>query len=116
MTGTVIEPPPPPEIPRRVRVSPTHGFAIALFSAIILLAAFGLPVGRPVRSGEAGDHFVERALDGHLLAIEEDVGEGAVGRAHMGDELGVDGDLASAALAHHDQSGHRDSPGTSPGP
>ena len=42
MTRTVIEPPPPPEIPRRVRVSPTHGFAIALFSAIILLAAFGL--------------------------------------------------------------------------
>ena len=47
----------------------------------------------PFGHRQLADHFLERALDRHLLAVEEDVGERARRRADMGDLLGVDGDL-----------------------
>src|SRR5438128_1373398 len=75
--------------------------ALALF-----LAAFELGRRPGVSAGKAADHLFERALDRDLLAGDEQIGIGAGRGAHERDEVGIDGDLAAPAPAHHDQSRH----------
>src|ERR1044072_6197706 len=59
--------------------------------------------GAGVEAGEQVDDFLEAALDGDLLAAHEDVGEGARGRTDVAHLLGIDRDLAAAALLEDDE-------------